>query len=515
MSTTAADEGHLRSGSTLSDTATLTSNTPQSSAFIKPGVLPVKEGSITNGGPTPVVIPPEHAARTLVLCFDGTGDQFDADNSSVIEFFSMLAKDDPDRQMVYYQAGIGTYTPPQIATPLFAKFSKTLDEAIAWNLDAHIMGGYEFLMQNYKGGDRICIFGFSRGAYTARCLAGMIHKIGLLPACNHQQIPFAYKMYTRPDELGWKQSNAFKRAFSIDVDIEFVGVWDTVNSVGLIPRRLPFTTSNTIVRTFRHAVSLDERRAKFKANLWNRPNDDEKTLSVTDQHVELIKQKAGPHPSKSRLHALERQYGVERLKATDIDEVWFAGCHCDVGGGSVANGAKPVLARIPLRWMIRETFKRETGIMFHADGLKLIGLSPSSLYPLVLPRPLALPVPATLSLLPIPKTPEEPIYDAAEAFPTESEEELDLHDALAPIYDQLKLSWWWWILEIIPLKQRRQRSDDVWVTWFAWNWGRGRVIPGQGKKGVRVHRSVKMRMDAQGGYRPKANLDLGRVTWVD
>jgi hypothetical protein len=96
---------------------------------------------------------------------------------------------------------------------------------------------------------------------------------------------------------------------------------DTVNSVGIIPRRLPFTTSNTIVRTFRHAVSLDERRAKFKANLWNRPNEDEKTLSVTDQHVEQIKQKAGPHPSKSRLHALERQYGVERLKATDIDEV--------------------------------------------------------------------------------------------------------------------------------------------------------------------------------------------------
>jgi hypothetical protein len=96
---------------------------------------------------------------------------------------------------------------------------------------------------------------------------------------------------------------------------------DTVNSVGIIPRRLPFTTSNTIVRTFRHAVSLDERRAKFKANLWNRPNEDEKTLSVTDQHVEQIKQKAGPHPSKSRLHALERQYGVERLKATDIEEV--------------------------------------------------------------------------------------------------------------------------------------------------------------------------------------------------
>ena len=146
----------------------------------------------------------------------------------------------------------------------------------------------------------------------------------------------------------------------------------------------------------------------------------------------------------------------------------------DVGGGSgtyphlgsrqsvctniqrtVANGAKPVLARIPLRWMIRECFKRETGIMFHADGLKHLGLNPASLYPTVAPRPPALPVPPTLSCQPIPKTPQEPIYDALEAFPTESEEELDLHDALAPIYDQLALSWWWWILEIIPLGQRR------------------------------------------------------------
>ena len=74
MSTT-ADEGHLRSGSNFSDTATLTANSPQVSAFIKPGgVLPVKEGSISSG-PTPIVVPPEHAARTLVLCFDGTGDQ--------------------------------------------------------------------------------------------------------------------------------------------------------------------------------------------------------------------------------------------------------------------------------------------------------------------------------------------------------------------------------------------------------------------------------------------------------
>ncbi|KAK7695136.1 hypothetical protein QCA50_002326 [Cerrena zonata] len=192
---------------------------------------PLTTPNLSNSGSSVIddVIPSHRPARTLVLCFDGTGDQFDADNSNVVLFFSMLKKDDRREQLVYYQAGIGTYTTPQIATPFMAKLSKTFDEMVAWNLDHHVMGGYEFLMQNYEAGDKICLFGFSRGAYTARALAGMVHKVGLLPVCNHQQVPFAYKMFTRTDETGWAQSTAFKKAFSMDVDIEFVGVCFDVN----------------------------------------------------------------------------------------------------------------------------------------------------------------------------------------------------------------------------------------------------------------------------------------------
>ena len=91
---------------------------------------------------------PEHKFRTLVLCFDGTGDQFDSDNSNIVQLFSMLSKGDPDRQMVYYQAGIGTYTIPQIATPFYANLSKTIDMMLATNLNHHVMGGYEFLMEH-------------------------------------------------------------------------------------------------------------------------------------------------------------------------------------------------------------------------------------------------------------------------------------------------------------------------------------------------------------------------------
>ncbi|KAJ7058675.1 hypothetical protein C8F01DRAFT_1059392 [Mycena amicta] len=473
------------------------------------------------------IIPPEHPFRTLVLCFDGTGDQFDADNSNIIQLFSLLPKSDRSRQMVYYQAGIGTYTIPQVADPLWSRVSKFIDGAIAWNLDAHVMGGYEFLMQNYTANDRICIFGFSRGAYIARSLAGMIHKVGLLPACNHQQVPFAYKMYTSADETGWKQSNAFKKAFSIDVDIEFVGVWDTVSSVGLIPRRLPFTTSNTIVRTFRHAMALDERRAKFKVNLWNRPNHQEQKLGINAAAVstETAVQPTPTHtknPSKKMSHhLLEERYARDRSQLTDIEEVWFAGCHCDVGGGSVSNETTHNLARIPLRWMIRECFKTNSGIMFDCDGLRAIGMDPDALYPFVKPRPPALSVPNDMRVLSIRAADAEAKTNTGtEDQPTlKSEEEHDLTDSLRPIYDQLSLAWFWWVLELIPLKQRYQRGDAKWMTYFGFNLGRPRFIPKQRANGVKVHRSVKARMETEmiggGRYKPKAAFDLERTTWVD
>ena len=152
------------------------------------------------------------------------------------------------------------------------------------------------------------------------------------------------------------------------------GCRDTVDSVGIFPKRLPFTASNTTVKTFRHAVSLDERRAKFKANLWNRPTDEEVHLGLPDpdnhsvgpivpplakeatidsDEVSLLfgddkkrKEKTGGQPTKSRrgrgmtlgirtvnsddrlLNAYERIYSEKNERMTDIEEVWFAGCHC-------------------------------------------------------------------------------------------------------------------------------------------------------------------------------------------
>ncbi|CAE6489699.1 unnamed protein product [Rhizoctonia solani] len=502
----------------------------------------------------PQVIPPPAdltlPGRSLILCFDGTGDQYDQDNSNIVRFVQLLKKDDKTKQMVYYQTGIGTGVGPSPGGRIATKISQTLDTMVASGLGDHVRAGYEFLMQNYSEGDRVSLFGFSRGAYTARALAGMLHKVGLLPSYNNEQVPFAYNMFKRDDEEGWKMSNGFKRAFCIDVKIDFVGVFDTVNSVGIIPRELPFAKSNFLVRVFRHAVALDERRAKFKANLWGiipreLPFAKSNFLVRVFRHAVALderrakfkanlwgrstaaEEKLGEGGRKKVYHREKTKTGVwsyvtgwggeqaqgdqgkkkqdgkqsqgsnhrgghdftavgDRGHQTDVKEVWFAGAHCDVGGGSVPNDTVNNLARIPLRWMIRECFLNNTGILFHSAELEEIGLSPASLWPTVkIPTPVSdghKPQATDATLVDSPLQSPDPASSTthingtgtgtvqASLIPPEpiklaSEE--DAKDALTPIYDQLSIAKWWWFLELLPMKQKYQRHDQSWRTWFS------------------------------------------------
>jgi uncharacterized protein (DUF2235 family) len=204
------------------------------------------------------------AGRTLVICLDGTGDKFDNDNSNVVNFVSCLKKDSAS-QITYYQSGIGTYD----GHGMSRGFSAAVDMAVGSGLGVHIKDAYRFIMQYYQEGDKICLLGFSRGSYTVRCLAGMLHKVGLLAAGNDAQIPFAYQFYKDDTPEGSKLSAEFKQTFCTDVTVYFVGVWDCVASVGFIPRILPFSKSPTNTMSyFRHAMSLDEHRAKFKCCQW-------------------------------------------------------------------------------------------------------------------------------------------------------------------------------------------------------------------------------------------------------
>ncbi|QRV79029.1 hypothetical protein RhiJN_07044 [Ceratobasidium sp. AG-Ba] len=514
---------------------------PPSLAGRAPVACPVK------GGEFPQVIPAleTHKGRNLILCFDGTGDQYDHDNSNIVRFFQLLKKDDRSKQMVYYQARLGTGVNSRgSANSLFNRISKAVDGAIATGLGTHVRD---------TEGDRISMFGFSRGAYTARALAGMLHKVGLLPAHNHEQVKFAYHMFKRDDEEGWKMSNGFKRAFSIDVKIDFLGVFDTVNSVGIIPRELPFAKSNYLVRVFRHAVALDELRAMFKENLWGWSTEQEEKLCEGGKHKkyhkperqgslgtvwELIsggdnkedrgrtKERAG---SNSPVHRNGYDFASpeERKHQTNVKEVWFAGAHCDVGGGSVRNETPNDLARIPLRWMIRECFLNATGILFHSSELDAIGLDPTSLWPTI-----KIPNPPDLKKIDMYEdsghferhTAEATDPTAADASPCDKLvpaekvrlwSEQDEKDALQEIHDQLSEKPWWWVLEFWPTRQSYQRRDGTWRTWFSINMGRSRVIRGQKEFPTYVHRSVLYRMQ-QSVYKPRAELlkEPGPV-WVD
>ncbi|GAB7363566.1 hypothetical protein MBLNU230_g3833t1 [Neophaeotheca triangularis] len=419
--------------------------------------------------------------RSLVICLDGTGDKFDMDNSNIVKLVSCLKKDDPS-QVTYYQTGIGTYDGSGLKTG----FSAAIDMAVGSGLGTHIRDAYQFLMQNYKQGDRICLFGFSRGSYTARCLAGMLHKVGLLPAHNVAQIPFAYEFYKDSSEHGWDMSRKFKKTFCIDVSVYFVGVWDCVASVGFIPRKLPFgSTRHNKIRHFRHAMALDEHRAKFKVCHWVKPSY-------------LAEKSKGGEAGVMKPTKPDEE---ERVEETDIKEVWFAGAHADCGGGAVHNDERHMLSRIPLRWMLRQCFECDTGILFQTARLAEFGLDVPTLFPNYqrLPKPNVGPSPAMLESKDLGTLP--PLSTRSESFnivpvgqhgefapqahnkrspqrPNPVPEQVeDFFDAQAPINDQLVLAKAWWILEFWPVKVPFQHAEtEEWQKNLRMNLGLHRAV---------------------------------------
>ncbi|KZT51456.1 hypothetical protein CALCODRAFT_521363 [Calocera cornea HHB12733] len=415
---------------------------------------------------------PGHGGRKLILCFDGTGNLFGSANTNVVKLVSFLKKDDYRNQMVYYQTGVGT----AIKTTMLQGFMKAAAYGIGWDIRYHIMGGYTFLMQNWVPGDRIYLFGFSRGAYTARVLAGMLHKVGLLPRGNDEQVLFAFTMYMRADKQGWDESREFKKTFSNSVSIDFVGVWDTVESVGVISDvSFPFTASGNHIRVFRHAISLDERRVKFKANHYHA------SLKLARLAQDAFEDDA--------------DCGLEE---TDSQEVWFAGGHGEIGGGNFMDHEPYDPARIPLIWMLRELVLTDTGIEFDREALRRADIE-------------------------LPLEPKGGRLENREAVP-EERPILPIHyirnldkrydgDLRAKISDQLAMWPAWWVLELIPFRHiYHGHNGQVSYTYFP-NLGRPRGMPAFPSKAT-VHVSVKERMKLEGTYRP-ATMWNDEPIWVE
>lgn len=252
-------------------------------------------------------------AKNVVICCDGTGNEFGEQNSNVIKLYKTLTRD--ASQMAYYHPGLGTMGARNALSPIGKWWTRVIGLAFGYGISDNLADAYQFLMRTFEPGDSIYVFGFSRGAYTARVLCGMLHIVGLLSHDNEALIPYAIRMIKRKD-IDFKVAADFKKTFSRECKPHFVGVWDTVSSVGWVYNAVhfPFTkaTNNPDLAIVRHAISIDERRAFFRQNLFGVPHDSQQ----------------------------------------DVKEVWFAGVHSDVGGSYLESESQ--LSQIALRWMLCE-----------------------------------------------------------------------------------------------------------------------------------------------------------------
>jgi uncharacterized protein (DUF2235 family) len=275
--------------------------------------------------------------RNIVICCDGTANEFAEDNTNVVKLYYVLNQD-PAKQVMFYHPGLGTMEPAGALTTFSRQVTRLLGKVLGYGLANDIRDAYSFLMENYQEGDRLFLFGFSRGAYTVRAVCSLLHMYGLIRKGNEPLVPYAIRMMMgidRAEKSDNKQQAAMDRYFDLahkfretmsrtDCRPWFVGVWDTVSSVGWIenPLRLPYVSDNPDIQFARHAVSIDEHRAFFRNNLWRPGTDPER-----------------PHGPK------------------DLKQVWFPGVHCDVGGGYPE--AESGLAKIALEWMVEEAEAHE------------------------------------------------------------------------------------------------------------------------------------------------------------
>ena len=277
-------------------------------------------------------------SKRLIVCCDGTWNTpyttsaGDPCPTNVIRLALSIAETDAEgqRQCVYYHPGVGT-----------GRWDHLRGGGLGVGLSANVQDAYLFLVDNYEPGDSLYFFGFSRGAFTARSVAGLVRSCGILRGKNRDRVADAYRLYRdKRDKPSGMTSTLFRSAFSYVPDIEFVGVWDTVGALGIPPigpvflhplitwinKRWSFhdTQLSSHVRGGYQALAIDERRLAFRPTLW--------TKSPTAQQT--------------------------------VEQVWFTGVHCDVGGGM----ADSSLSDLALLWLVQKAQRH--GVRFKEDAFE-------------------------------------------------------------------------------------------------------------------------------------------------
>ena len=257
-------------------------------------------------------------AKNIILCLDGTGNQIKAKgNSNVMNLYEMLDLSDPDRQVAFYDPGVGTFGAQGAWTSFGRRLTKLLGLTFGFGIKVNLAEAYTYLMEVYEPGDRVFVFGFSRGAYTARALVGMSYRGGLMRKGAENLVNYLVTAYTKGNSWSkddWEKIDRFSRVFAVEtagsqaLPIHFLGLWDSVKALGILrwdPSWL-YTRQLPNAQVIRHAVSIDERRRPY------------------------------------------REYLVEATDKSDLREVWFAGVHSDIGGGFKD---EVELSVVGLKWM--------------------------------------------------------------------------------------------------------------------------------------------------------------------
>jgi uncharacterized protein (DUF2235 family) len=297
-------------------------------------------------------------ARQLIICCDGTNNTLTANDhdTNVLKTFELLARAENSQQILYYDPGVGA--PDALpSTGVDEWFRNKCDRL--WGLASgrgiyeNIGQAYLFLMKHYRPGDQIYLFGFSRGAFTVRCLSGMVHLFGVIDAHHDAMMPTLLRVYfsakektslfsflhrlslnckalfgiEEPQEINNRDDVArqirknFCNGLRKEASVYFVGVWDTVASVGLPGFSVSMSSNPNIlnkrIQHVRHALGLDEHRTQYKLRVYE-----------------------------------QNDFG-DASQAQSLRQLWFRGNHCDIGGGYAENSAT-ALSDQTLCWMLDE-----------------------------------------------------------------------------------------------------------------------------------------------------------------
>ena len=281
--------------------------------------------------------------KRLIVCCDGTWNEPDEkvdDNpadetepTNVLKVVRGIAPVDRHKlpQVVYYDSGVGTQ----------GFLDRYVGGGFGRGISQNIQQAYRFIANNYHEGDELFLFGFSRGAYTVRSLAGFIGSVGLLEKAHLRRVPEAYALYRtppgkRPGSLPAQRLEALKPPPRRGIPIKFIGVWDTVGALGAPTPILGRFTRGKVsfhdtqlgndVRHGYQALAIDERRRPFQPDLWT----------------------------------------GKPANGQTIEQVWFSGVHSNVGGSYRHTG----LSDITLKWLTDQASRHGLEFMTQITALR-------------------------------------------------------------------------------------------------------------------------------------------------